>query len=159
MADKEIKELYKLANEKFECNFKYTNKKTKQDFINAVKEHIKLTITIEKEIKYNNQLVLIQDLKKEFEVNLEVNSDLNDLNNFNNMKAAMSLLATIFISTFIGSQKVDYLDDKFIVASIIGISFYCLFMFVTFIEKFCRKKVIYLKIFYSLCLRIIKDFE
>ncbi|NFO40803.1 hypothetical protein FDB42_11990 [Clostridium botulinum] len=161
MANKEVKEFYKLANEKFEGNFKYTPRKTMQDFIGVIKNYFNSTITNDNKIKYDNQLVHIKDLEKEFKVKLEMFVDVEYLNDYSSLKTALTLLATIFISTFIGSQKVSYSDDEFIkvvvVALIIGITFYVIFMIITFIEKGSRRNIAYLKTFYSLCLKILKD--
>lgn len=161
MNDEEVKKLFELANEKFEGNFKYTIRKTKQDFIDQIKSYFSFNITTENRIKYNNQLVPIKDLEKEFEVNLEINNDVNYLNDFSGLKSAITLFISIFISIFIGSQKINYSDDKFtiivLIGLIIGVTSYVILTCISHIERKSRRNGIYLKIFYSLCLKIIKE--
>jgi len=158
----EIKKLYEFADEKFETNKRYRKNKTRQDFIKMMKKHFDYNITTNKQVKYDNQMVEVNDLINGWETIIETYNDRVNLNSLANIKSALVIVSSIFASVFIGSQKVSYADANFAILFIVGlmlaVGMYLVFMLIDWIERYIGRNFIYEKTFNSMCIKILKDY-
>lgn len=158
----EINKLYKFADEKFDTNKYYKRNKTRQDFIKMMRRHCDYKITPNKQIQYDNQMVDIKDLIYEFETIIETYNDRLVINNLSNIKSVLVIVSSIFAGVFVGSQKISYSDPNFLNLFLSGlmlaVGIYLLFMLIAWIERMIANGMMYEKMFYSICIKILKDY-
>lgn len=158
----EINKLYKFADEKFDTNKYYKRNKTRQDFIKMMRRHCDYKITPNNQIQYDNQMVDIKDLIYEFETIIETYNDRLVINNLSNIKSVLVIVSSIFAGVFVGSQKISYSDPNFLNLFLSGlmlaVGIYLLFMLIAWIERMIANGMMYEKMFYSICIKILKDY-
>ncbi len=160
MTHKEVKKLYKLANEKFEGIFKYNNKKTKQDFIKIIRKHFTNSILSNKEILYENQNVNIDDLKLEWKVNIDTYPERAGIYSFSTLKAGAIIIASIFTSFLTSLKTINnysyiLMGQSMLIEIMI---FWGIFMLISKCEESIKRSYLHEKFFYMICLKVLEEF-